>query len=259
MKTAVEKNIIMPAENLINKFFDINKLPPEEGILIFPISMSRISNSQNPKSCWQYINIFSPKKIIKPVVGLNVIYGDYLYFNSDEKAADLKNKFMPLVLAHKNQFLKIISKNPFYIEKAFSFATWNQVLLECKDYTNLLGKLKIIYQKDAKFQKYMREDLKSSGKKKFDKNQLNFFLEETLLVYLISKGKVSLTNDYVRGHEKWILWCYPGKPLKSQIYLFQKNFFGFHNEKNKFENCFYDLEEKKLYDFSRIDLDSLVL
>lgn len=249
----------MAAKNLINQFFDINKLPSEEGILVFPISMSRISNSQNAKKCWEYMKIFSPEKIVKPVVGLNIIYGDYLYFNSDEKAAYLKNKFMPLVLSHKNEFLKILSKNPLYVERAFSFKTWNQILLECKDYTNLLGQLKKMYHTDKKFQKYIDEDLKTSRKKELDENQLNFFLEENLLFYLIAKGKVLLRNEHVHGHEKWILWCYPGKPLKSQIYLFQINIFGFRNKKNKFENCFYDLEERKLYDFSRIDLDTAML
>jgi len=140
----------MVTQNLTNQFFDINKLPSEEGILVFPISMSRISNSQNPKSCWEYMTIFSPQKIIKPLVGLNLIYGDYLYFNSNKKASDLKNKFMPLILSHKNEMLKIISKNPFYIEQAFSFITWNQALLECKDYPNLLGQLKKMYHKDKR-------------------------------------------------------------------------------------------------------------
>ncbi len=247
----------MGAKNLTNQFFDINKLPPEEGILVFPISMSRISNSQSAKKCWEYMKIFSPNKIIKPLVGLNFIYGDYIYFNSDEKASDLKSKFMPLVLSHKNEFLKIVSKNPFYIQQAFSFITWNQALLECKDYISLLGQLKKFYKKDKKFQKYLQEDLKFSGREELDNNQLNFFLEETLLFYLIAKGKMLLRNTYVHGHEKWNLWCYPGKPLKSQIYLIQTNIFGFQNTKNKFENCFYDLEEKKLYDFSRIDLDIL--
>ncbi len=244
---------------LINKFFDINKLPTEEGILVFPISMSRISNIQNAKKCWEYLKIFSPKKIIKPLIGLNFIYADFLYFNSDEKASLLKNKFMSLILSHKNEFRKVLSKNPMYVSKAFSFTTWNQVLLECKDFLTYLGELKKIYKKDKKFQKYIREDSKISGKNKLDKNQLNFFLEEILLFYLIVKGKVVLKNDFIQNHEKWVLWCYPGKPLKSQIYLTQKNFFGLKNPKNAYENAFYDLKEEKLYEFSRIDLEKLSL
>ena len=58
----------MGNKNLTNQFFDINKLPAEEGILVFPISMSRISNSQSTKKCWAYMKIFSPEKIIKPQV-----------------------------------------------------------------------------------------------------------------------------------------------------------------------------------------------
>ena len=68
-----------------------------------------------------------------------------------------------------------------------------------------------------------------------------------------------LRNDYVQGNEDWVLWCYPGKPLKAQIYLTQKNFFNLKNPKNAYENAFYDLEEKKLYDFKRIDLATLKL
>ncbi|MGM5480434.1 MAG: hypothetical protein ACQESC_03160 [Nanobdellota archaeon] len=247
----------MSDKDLTNQFFDINKLPAKEGILVFPISMGRISNSQNAKHCWEYMKIFSPDKIIKPLVGLNLIYGDYLYFNSDEKASNLKNKFLPLILDHKNKFLKISSKNPFYIEQSYSFMTWNQTVLEYKDYTNLFGKLKKSYAKDKTFQKYIIEDLKKCGKKELDENQLNFFLEEILVFYLILKGKILLKNNYLRGHEKWVLWCYPGKPLKSQIYVIQQNLFGFHNKKNTFENCFYDLEEKMLYDFSRVDIETI--
>ena len=191
-------------QHLVNQFFDINKLPPEEGILVFPISMSRISNAQSAKDCWEYMKIFSPEKIIRPLVGVNFIYSDLLYFNSSEEAAKLKNKFIQLMLAHKHEFLKILNKNPFYIAKAFMFTSWSQMILDCKEYTTYLGLLKKFYKKDKQFQAYVEEDAKFMGKK-LDENQVNFILEETLFVYLIAKGKVALKNDYIQGHEKWIL------------------------------------------------------
>lgn len=240
-----------------NVFFDINKLPPEPGILVFPISMSRISNAQSAKKCWDYMKIFSPDKIIRPQVGLNFIYGDYLYFNSEEKAKVLKSKFAPLILSHKNEFLKIVGKNPMYIEKAFYFATWNQMLLEAKEFMRLYGELKSIYDSDKIFQRFMKDDLKAAGIEDLSDTQLAFFLEETLLYYLISKGQVDMRNDFVQGHEKWVLWCYPGKPLKCQMYLAKKNFFGFSNKKNLYEHAMYDLEGQKLYDATKIDLDSI--
>ena len=246
----------MKKEDLTNKFFDINKLPPEEGILVFPISMSRISNSQSAKACWKYMKIFSPKKIIKPSVGLNVIYSDFLYLNSSESPSLLKKKFMSLIWTHKNDFLRILKRHPMMINKAFSFTTWNQLYIESKDFVRYLGEIRKIYSKDKLFQKYVKEDFENYKKGKLDENQINFFLEEDLISYLITKGQVNLQNEYIQGKEKWILYCYPGKPLKSQIYLFQKNFFKLSNKENKFENCFYDLQEKKLYDFNRIDLET---
>ena len=120
-----------------------------------------------------------------------------LYFYSNEKAYKLRNKFLPLIISHKYNFLKILKKNPWFIDKAFSFTTWNKTLLESKDYMNYFGNLKKLYKKDKKFQKYLKEDLKLIKKVKLDDNQLNFFLEEILLFYLISKGKIKLQNDFV--------------------------------------------------------------
>lgn len=246
----------------INQFFDINKLPPEEGILVFPISMSKISTSQNAKKCFDYMEHFTFKKkskIIKPHVGLNFIYGDYLYLHSQEKASKLRKKFVPLILSHKHNFLNILKKNEWYIEKAFAFSTWSQLLLEAKDFTNYFGTLKKIYAKEKEFQKHIRDDLKLLGRTKLDENQLNFFLEEILVLYLISKGRIKLYNEFVDGHEKWILICYPGIPLKSEIYLHQKNPFKLSNPKNKLENSYYDLKNNILYDYDRVDLKTLKL
>lgn len=76
------------------------------------------------------------------------------------------------------------------------------------------------------------------------------------MFYLLSKGKVGLPNEYIQGREKWILWCYPGKPLKGQVYVYQQDPLNLSNAKNIYENCAYDLEAKKLIDFTRIDLDT---
>jgi len=239
-----------------NKIFDINKLPSESGILLFPISMSRISNAQSAKACWEYVKMFSPEKIVKPSVGLNIIYGDYLCFNSEEEASILKSKFGNTILGHKNEFLKILSKNPMYIDKAVSFSTWNQMLLEAKDFMRYIGELKKFYEKDKIFQRYVKEDMETYSKSVSESN-INYILEETLMFYLLTKGAVRLRNDFVEEHHKWILWCYPGKPLKSMLYIQQKNLFNLHNPKNIYETSIYDLKEKKLYDASKIDVEKL--
>jgi len=244
-------------KKVINKFYDISVMPKQEGIIIFPISISRISNIQSAKKCFEYAKEFIPK-IFKPTVGLNIIYGDNLYLYSDEKASSLKNKFQSLINSHKYEFVKIIKKHPRYIPNSFSFTSWGQIILESKEFMTLLGELKGIYKKDKKFQELVEEDIKTS-KKKVNENSISFILEEILLFYLITKGKVRLVNDYIQDKQKWILNCYPGKPLRSEIYLYQQNFFKLKNPENKFENSFYDLEAKKLYDYSNINLETIKL
>lgn len=236
------------------KFFDINKIPQQEGILLFGISMNRIGNTQSAEKCFEYMEYFIPK-IIKPVVGLNIVYADSLYLHSADDAQELKRKYEPLAHSHKHAFMKLLEKHPQYIQPSFSFVSWSQMLLETKEFFSLFGELKKIYASNEFFQKLVREDVKE--KSEYTENEVNFILEEILLFYLTSKGRVRLKNDFINDKQKWVLWCYPGKPLLSEIYLYKKNFFGFENPDNIYENSFYDLTDKKLYDFSKIDLNEL--
>ena len=126
------------------------------------------------------------------------------------------------------------------------------MILESKEFFDYFGKLQKIYREDKKFKEYVQKDI---GKKKPNQNEVNFILEEILVFYLISKGRTRLYNDYVQDKQKWILQCYPGKPLNSEIYLFQKNFFKLDNPQNVYQNSFYDLEEKKLYNYKNLDID----
>ncbi len=249
-----------------NTFYDVNKFPAVEGMLVFPISMSRISNeSQNAKKYWQYLEHINPNKINKNVpnskVGAIFVYGDYLYLYSDEKADTLKRRYMDLVASHKNSFGNLLKGDPHLISDSISYKVWNQLYLDCDKFVFYLDSLKKIYDEDEKFQSYIKQDFEKldNPKRLLDENQLYFFLEEHLMLYLIAKGQMKLENSFINGHEKWILVAYPGKPLKAHVYLHQKNFFNLDNPQNAYQNSWYDLEGKKLYDFNRIDLETFDL
>jgi hypothetical protein len=117
-----------------NTFYDINKLPKEYGILVFPISLARIDNrtGQDPEQCLEYVKHFSPGKVSEPKIGLNMVYGDFLYLHSREEAKTLKQRFMSVVLNHKNAFKKLLAKeyNRFQIQHGFSYEVWNQLYLD---------------------------------------------------------------------------------------------------------------------------------
>jgi hypothetical protein len=235
-----------------DNLFDINKMPHQPGLLVFGISMSNISTSQTAKKCFKYVENFI-EKIYSPQVGLVQIYSDSLYFYSEEKAPILKQRYQNLINSHKNEFLKLLKKHPWLIPSAYSFMTWSQVILESREFFDYFGRLKNIYKKDKTFQQYLKEDLKKVGKKP-TKSNIYFILEELLVLHFISKGKIKLNNGYVNGREKWVLNCYPGKPMKSEIYFYKKNFFNLHNKENIYQNSFYDLEGRKLYNYDKITL-----
>jgi len=243
-----------------NTFYDINKLPKEYGILVFPISLARTENStgQDPKQCHEYVVHLTTDKVSDTKIGLNMVYGDFLYLHSKEVASTLKQKFMSIVLNHKNAFQNIIKKDKqrFQIQHGFSFEVWNQLYLDYKgDFDSDFRQFKASALEDEKFMRYLQDDAAYCGRE-LTEEQLNFFLEEHFMFYLASKGLVGFPNDYIQGREEWVLWCYPGKSLKAQVYVYQLNPLRLSNKKNIYENCVYDLESKKLIDFTRIDLDT---
>jgi hypothetical protein len=239
------------------KFFDINKLPPEKGLLLFGLSMNKLSNRQSAEHCMEDIRHLAISKISKPLVGLNFIYSDFLYLYSDKPAPELKHSFMNQVINHRNGMQKLIEKNnmEFQIQHGFNYMVWNQLYVGTKDFNELFEQLKKIYKEDKKFQKYLAEDCAVFGKEIGD-NQVNFFLEETLMMYLLSKNQIKLPNEYIEGNQKWILWCYPGRPIKSEIYMHQLNPFKLDWSENPYQSSQYDLDSKKLIDFDRVDLET---
>lgn len=245
----------------MNEFFDINKFPSEKGLLLFGLSMSNLRGRQNAVNCLKDIKNFSPGKVAKPLIGLNFIYADFLYlYNSKEKADILKNSFMAQVIQHKNSMQKILEKNhlEFQIQHAFNYLVWNQLYVGTNDFDIKFQKIKKIYSKDRKFQEYLKKDCVDLGKK-LTPNQRDFFLEESLMVYLSAKNQVKLPNEYIEGNQKWILFCYPGKPIRSIIYLLQLNPFRLNWKENPYQNSFYDLNSRKLIDSMRVDLETYSL
>jgi hypothetical protein len=253
--------------DLTNQFFDINKLPKDWGILLFPISMARIANAQSPEKCLDYVRIFNPNKIVAPTIGLNFLYSESLYLEYDMQAG-LENyhrqrySYIQEVEKHKFGMKAIVKKfttTEFQIPGAIDFMSWDQAIVNTKSFATRMGQLRKIFQDDQEFQKYLKDDCDSFGKE-MSEAQINFFLEEHLLCYLISRGEVSFHNNHVQDRQQWILWCYPGKPPKALIYLHQLNPFKLNWDENKYQTCAqYDLLEQKLYDCANIDLSKYSL
>src|SRR3989338_575218 len=240
-----------------NQFFDINKLPPEKGLLLFGLSMNKLSSRQNAEHCMEDIRHLATDKISKPLVGLNFIYSDFLYLYSDKPAPELKYSFMNQIIDHRNSVQRLVEKShmEFQIQHGFNYMVWNQLYVGTKDFNHLFEKLKKIYQSDSIFQKYLEEDCKVFGRE-MGKNQINFFLEEALMIYLLNKNQIKLPNEYIENNQKWVLFCYPGKPIKTIVYINRLNPFNLEWKESPYQNSYYNLEAKQLIDFDRVDLET---
>lgn len=240
-----------------NVFFDINKLPHEKGLLLFGLSMNKLDNRQNAKNCLDDIRLLAIDKMSKPLIGLNFIYSDFLYLYSESPAPELKETLMSRAINHKNSFQKLIAKNTleFQIQHGFNYIVWNQLYVGTNDFDLLFKELKKVFENDDQFRKYMEEDCSEFGRE-VGENQINFFLEESLMFYLLTKNQVKLPNEYIENQQKWVLFCYPGRPLKSTIYLAKLNPFKLDWQENPYQDAFYDLEAKQLIKYEDVDLET---
>lgn len=234
---------------------DINKFPPTWGIILLPISMSRIDNSQSSKEYEIFLKNFT-SKVQAPKIGIHFFYTEGLYMNFEDKAFETKNAFIQKMVNHKNGIKNILKKNflEFQIEKAFTFESWFQMCLASSDFISVLKQVRVFYDTDEKFQELIKKDSQLLNRE-LNEKQLQFFLEEFTFSYLAVYGMLEIPNQFVENREEWLLLAYPGKPFISQIYLVQKNILNFIKKEKSYIGH-YDLSEGKYYDFLKIDVDT---
>lgn len=245
-------------ENNQTELYDINKFPATWGMILLPISMSRIDTGQTAAEYEQFLKWFTPK-VQTPKVGINFFYTEGLYMNFEEKAFETKNAFIQKMVNHKNGVKKFLKKNhlEFQIEKAFTFQSWFQMCLSSDDFLKVVKLAQDLYDSDETFRNLMQHDAESIGRE-LTERQRQFFIEEFVFSYLAVYQEFEIVNPYVEGKEEWSLLAYPGKPFRSQIYFVQKNIMGFQ-KKEKAYIGHYDLTDKKYYDFLKINPEQFVI
>jgi len=162
-----------------NKFFDINKLPSEKGLLLFGLSMNKLQNRQDAEHCMEDIKHLATFKISKPLVGLNFIYSDFLYLYSDKPAPELKHTFMNEVINHRNSMQRLIEKNhmEFQIQHGFNYMVWNQLYVGTKDFNQRFIQIKKYSKKIQNSRSILRKTARFS-EKKWERTRLTSFLRK---------------------------------------------------------------------------------
>jgi hypothetical protein len=236
---------------------DINKLPLD-GYVIFPISMSKASNAQNPENCYKWLGFFE-KKI--QVFGLDAIflYTNGLYYNNDESALEVRKKTNGQMISHSNAIRKLIVKNRKYIPKAIHFIPWDYLILNSQNYSDFYLTLKECFKEDKTFAELIKVSL--NGRAENEAN-INFLIEELAVNHIVRQRLVDLPKTLVK-EDKFRLFAYPGEYMKSDLYAWKKKLLpqkeNLKSHINPYYAAQYDLDKEILYNFDEIELEDIKL
>lgn len=224
---------------------DIKKIPAD-GYLIFPLSMSRLSNSQDAKICYEALKFFEKKL---EMISLDVVflYTNGLYFNNTEPALDVRKRTVAQMLAHKGAIMKMILKEKKFVPKAFHFIPWDYVILNSKEFESFFNILKKEAEKKAEFYKMIVKDL---DKREIDEANINFMIEEIVVTHLIRQKMVELPKTLV-NKDNFRLFIYPGGFMSADLYQWEKKLLP-QDDGFPFYASHYDLNKKVIYNFNEI-------
>ncbi|VVB80338.1 Uncharacterised protein [uncultured archaeon] len=228
---------------------DLRKLP-SDGYVVFPLSMSRISNAQNPEECYKWLE-FLEKKI--EVLGLDAIflYTNGLYYNDEDPALEVRKKTNGQMISHSNAVRKLVIKNRKYMPQAIHFVPWDYIILNSPNFQTYYELLRKLDREDKEFHKLVLEVLKD---RKESEANVAFILEEIVVTHLIRQREIEFPKALVKK-DNFRLIAYPGPPLKADIYQWKKKVLP-RTEKDLKENPFYashyDLDKKVIYNFDEL-------
>lgn len=227
------------------KLYDINRLPTD-GYIIFPISMSRISNSQNAEKCYKWLEFFESKI---SVLGLDVVflYTNGLYYNNDQSALEIRKKTNGQMISHSNAIRNLVIKKRKYLPQAMHFVPWDYIILNSPKYEEYYLKLKKLDKEDKEFHKLILEALKD---RKENEANLTFIIEEIVVTHIIRQKLIELPKTLVKK-DNFRLIAYPGPPLKADIYQWKKKILPQSND-FPFYASHYDIENEVIYNFDEL-------
>lgn len=231
---------------------DLTRLPAD-GYLVFPISMGRIGNTQNPEECYGWLEFFE-KKIT--MVGLDVIflYSNGLYYNDEESVLEVRKRTNGQMLSHSNAVRNLIIKKRRYMPQAIHFVPRDYIILNAKNFQLYYGKLKKYDKENEEFHKFVCAAVRE---KKESEANINFVIEELAVIHIIRQREIEFPKTLVKK-DNFRLMAYPGPPINADIQQWKRKILP-QKERDKKTNPFYasmyDLENKKIYNYDELDIE----
>jgi hypothetical protein len=229
--------------------FDISAVP-NDGFLIFPLSMSRLANAQSGAALYDFLKFFESKV---RMISLDVVflYTNDLYLNSDDRAVEIRKKTLNQMLSHKGEFLNLLLKEKKYVPAAFYFLPWDYAILNSEGFYESKNALVSAKDQNVTFRQALLEDLKSQEREATDAN-MNFLIEEVVVTHLLVQKKVPLPHT-LASSDGWRLILYPGDPIRSLVCMHREDLLTKRTDMSEqhslFARSFYNMEKRVLIDF----------
>lgn len=248
-------------EKIEDTFFDVNRIPGN-GMLVFPLSMSRLFLGQDPKTLYESL-CFLQNKMEEMTIDIAFIYTNGLYFNNSGDSSSLRKKTNAQMLTHKVELSKLIKKDNRFSPSAIHFIPWDYLLLQAENYLSLHAILLKQLACDSFFKTLVTLETKSGFNESLEKQ--SFLIEETLITYLIRNKLVKLPTTLSDLHG-WGLIVYQVRCLSTDVYLYQTKLLP-QMKPNFSESWFnkiacagmYNMQRKILVDYTKINFDSLTV
>ena len=226
---------------------DISQLPTD-GYLVFPLSMSRLANSQSADECYEMLKYFE-SKVSTIGIDLVFLYTNGLYYNDTESALTVRKRTNGQMLAHRNALYNRIVREKKYIPQAMHFLPWDYTLLDAPRFEEFYQLLKRANETDAEFASLLKQGL--AGREENEAN-MSFLIEEIVVTHLIREQIISFPKTLVRK-DAFRLVVYPGPHFEADKYQCQKNFLPKNPEcMNPYRSAHYNFATKTLKEFAPV-------
>ena len=226
--------------------FDINKIK-NDGYLILPLSMTRLSNGQSPEFCYSVLEDFL-KKLETFSNDVILLYTNGLYFNSEDISFENRKKTTQQSLNHIYAFRKLVEKKKQFIPGAIHYLPIDYIIFNSSDFKEFFSELKKLESEDQAFRDLLIADSKN---KQYTEANINFLIEEIVVAHILRQKIVELPRTLVKS-DSWRLIAYPGKPLLSDIYQWKKKVLPQKDNLNPYSGSQYDLDTKQLIIFDDV-------
>ena len=203
--------------------------------------MSLIDNVQTAEWCYEVLDSLEDKltRLSSDVI---ILYTSGVYYNSEERAFDVRKRNVGQMINHRNSLVNLIKKRRDYVLGAFHFLSTDYIILNTDEFQTMHQRLHERLADDNAFKDAVKHDI---GDREFTESNKRFILEEVVISHLIRQQRVSFPKNLIET-ESWRLIAYRDSPLRADAYQWNNDVLETFDNDNPFEQAQYNTDAEQV-------------